>query len=80
MVSKYDLSLITMMAAIIAGGLASVSLPVAPHEGLGAWSLLASLVLVDILFRNPPTSPGRSAATPSAVVFVGWLGTILTML
>jgi hypothetical protein len=80
MVSKYDLSLVSMLAAIIAGGLASLSLPIAIHVGLGAGSLLASLVLVEVLFRNPPTAPERSAAAPSAVVLVGWLGTILTML
>jgi hypothetical protein len=79
MVSRFDLALLTMVAAIVGGGVISVSLPVALYEGLGAGSLLASLVLVEVLFRNPPTAPQRSATAPSGVVLVGWLGTLLAL-
>lgn len=78
MVDVYDAYLIAIAAVILAGGLTSVHPAVALYQGVGIGSLVATLFLVDVLFRNPPTDPARTAASPSAIVTVGWLVTLLT--
>jgi hypothetical protein len=80
MVGYHDKLLIAIGAAIAIGGLASVHPAVAVYEGFGTGSLVATFFLFEVLFRNPPTEPTRSPATPSAVVTVGWLVTLLTYL
>jgi hypothetical protein len=79
-VDLYDAYLIVIATVILAGGLTSVHPAVALYQGVGVGSLVATLFLVDVLFRNPPTDPSRSAASPSAIVTVGWLVTVLTAL
>lgn len=76
----YDKILLGILAMLALGGLTSVHPAIAFHEGLGAGSLISTLMLYEILFRNPPTEAGRSRAGPSAVVMVGWLATILAAL
>lgn len=80
MVDYYDKLLIAIGAAIAIGGLTSAHPAVAVYQGFGTGSLVATLFLFEVLFRNPPAEPAQSRATPSAVVTVGWLVTLLTYL
>lgn len=80
MLDYYDKMLVAIVAVIAVGGATSLHPAVAIHEGLGAGSLLSTLLLYEVLFRNPPTEAARSRVAPSAVVMVGWLGTILAAL
>lgn len=80
MVGLYDKYLIAIAAAVATGGLASAHPAVAIYEGLGAGSLLATIVLFEVLFRNPPTVPARSKTAHSAIVAVAWLFTLLMYL
>lgn len=80
MVDVYDAYLVAIAAVILAGGLTSLHPAVAVYQGVGAGSLLASLFLVHVLFRNPPAEPTRTAVSPSAIVIAGWLITVLTAL
>lgn len=76
----YDVHLVAIAAAVLAGGAATAHPSVATYEGLGAGSLVATILLFEILFRNPPTEPSRTRVPPSAIVAVGWLATLLTYL
>lgn len=80
MVDEYDAYLVAMAGLIVVGGLASFHPALAVYQGIGLGSLVATLVLFDALFRNPPTEPTRSAASPSAIPMIGWLATLLTYL
>ncbi|MEF8839675.1 MAG: hypothetical protein V5A18_09250 [Haloarculaceae archaeon] len=80
MVDKYDAYLGAIAGLVVAGGLASFHPALAVYQGVGLGSLVATLVLFDALFRNPPTEATRSTASPSAIVMVGWLATLLTYL
>ena len=77
MASYYDWLLAAIAAAMIAGAAASVHPAVALHQGLAGGSLVSTLVLYEILFRNPPTEPTRSPTAASVVVVVGWLLTVM---
>ncbi len=80
MVDYYDTLLMTIVAAMTAGAAASVHPAVALHQGLAGGSLLATVILFEILFRNPPTDPTRTDTVASAAVGTGWALTILTYL
>jgi len=79
MVSYYDWLLAVIAAAMIFGAGASVHSAVALHQGLAGGSLVSTLVLYEILFRNPPTEPTRSPTAASIAVGVGWLLTAVLM-
>ncbi|WP_280588355.1 hypothetical protein [Halorubrum sp. Boch-26] len=77
MVSYYDWLLGAIAAAMIVGAAAGVHPAVALHQGLASGSLVSTLILYEVLFRNPPTEPTGSPTVASAVVGVGWLLTVV---
>ena len=79
MASYYDWLLAAIAAAMIVGAATSAHPAVALHQGLGGGSFVSTLVLYEILFRNPPTEPTRSPTAASVVVGVGWLLTAVLM-
>lgn len=80
MVDYYDLILIAISAALVAGGAVSLVLPIGFYQGLAAGSLISTLLLFEVLFRNPPTEPTPSTTAASVVVGVGWLLTLVLAL
>jgi hypothetical protein len=80
MVGRYDKYLIAMAAAVAIGGLASAHPAIAVYEGLGAGSLFATVILYEVLFRNPPTEPVPSRTAHCAFVAAAWFVTLLTYL
>jgi hypothetical protein len=79
MASYYDWLLAAIAAAILVGAATSVHPAVAVHQGLAGGSLVSTLILYEILFRNPPTEPTRSSTVASVVVGSGWLFTVVLM-
>ncbi|MFO8114523.1 MAG: hypothetical protein R6U01_04035 [Halorubrum sp.] len=79
MVSYYDWLLAAIAAATVVGAATSVHPAVAIHQGLAGGSLVSTLILYEILFRNPPTEPTRSPTAASVAVGVGWLLTVVLM-
>lgn len=79
-VDYYDKFLIAIAAIMSAGGVASLHPAIALHQGLAGGSIVSTIFLYEILFRNPPTEPTRSTATASVVVGVGWVLTIVLVL
>ncbi|SDY24185.1 hypothetical protein SAMN04487946_10967 [Halobellus clavatus] len=80
MIDYYDLVLLAIAAVMIAGAAMSLHPLVALHQGLAAGSLVATLFLYDVLFRNPPTEPTTSTTAASAAVGVSWLLTLILSL
>jgi hypothetical protein len=80
MVDYYDKFLIAIAAIMSVGGVASVHPSIALHQGLAAGSIVSTIFLYEILFRNPPTEPTQSTTTASVVVGVGWVLTIILAL
>lgn len=79
-IDYYDKFLIAIAAVMVAGVVASTHPSIAVHQGLAGGSIVSTLFLYEILFRNPPTEPTQSTTTASAVVGVGWLLTIILAL
>ncbi len=80
MADYYDKMLIAILSAMVAGAVVSVHPAVALHHGLAGGSLVSTVVLYEIMFRNPPVEPTRSTTTASVVVGVGWvLTTVLAL-
>ena len=79
MVDEYDLYLAAILAVLL-GGLAISAHPVMSlHHGLVSASLIASIIILDMLFRNPPTEPTR--ARPAAIIVgIGWVITVVAYL
>jgi len=76
----YDKMLIAILSAMVAGAVVGVHPAIALHYGLAGGSLVSTLVLYEIMFRNPPVEPTRSTTTASVVVGVGWvLTTVLAL-
>jgi hypothetical protein len=73
MVDYYDQLLVAIFLAMAGGFAASTHPAVALHQGLAGGSLLSTVLLYEVLFRNPPTEPSRSRTAASVVVGVGWL-------
>ena len=76
MVDYYDKVLFAIPAVLLLGALASLHEAVALYQGLGLGSLLATAVLFDALFRNPPTQPTTSHVGAVLSVGLSWLFTI----
>ena len=77
MVSYYDGLLMAIATALLVGAASSLHSSVALHQGLAGGSAMSTLILYEILFRNPPTEPTRSSTIASVVVGVGWLLTVV---
>ncbi|MEF8887111.1 MAG: hypothetical protein V5A30_04830 [Haloarculaceae archaeon] len=73
MVDYYDQLLVAIVAALVAGAAASLHPAIALNQGLAGGSLLSTVFLYEILFRNPPVEPTRATSTASVIVGVGWL-------
>jgi len=80
MFDYYDRFLIAIAAVMVAGAAASIHPSVALSQGLAGGSLVSTLFLYEILFRNPPTEPSTSTTVASVVVGVGWLLTAVLSL
>jgi hypothetical protein len=80
MVDHYDRFLILIGAVLAAGVLLSVHPSVALHQGLAGGSLVSTVVLYEVLFRNPPTEPTRSTTMATGAVGVSWLVAVLLTL
>jgi hypothetical protein len=80
MLNYYDQILIAIAAVMIAGVVASVHPLIEIDQGLAGGSLVATLFLYEILFRNPPTEPTTSATAASVVVGISWLLTLILFL
>lgn len=80
MLDYYDRVLLAIAAVMIAGAALSVHPLVEVHQGLAGGSLVATLFLYEILFRNPPTEPTTSTTAASVAVGVSWLLTLMLSL
>jgi hypothetical protein len=80
MLDYYDQMLIAIAAVMLAGVAASVHPLIEIHQGLAGGSLVATLFLYEILFRNPPTEPTTSTTAAPAVVGSSWLLTLILSL
>jgi hypothetical protein len=77
MIDYYDALLLAIPAAIGLGVVASLHGAVSTDQGLAAGSLLATGVVVELLFRNPPVGRTPTQAGGTALVGVAWLLTSL---
>jgi hypothetical protein len=77
MLDYYDRMLLAIAAVMIAGAVVSMHPLIGFHQGLAAGSLVATLFLYEILFRDPPTEPTTSTTAASAVVGISWLLTLI---
>lgn len=80
MFDYYDRFLIVIATMMLAGAVASIHPSIALYQGLAGGSLVSSLFLYEILFRNPPTEPTKATTAASVIVGVGWLFTIVLSL
>ena len=76
-IDYYDALLAGIIIALGAGASLSIHESVALYHGLAAGSVVATIILFEIIFRNPPV--GRSATKQglSAIVMAAWVITIL---
>ncbi|AKH97008.1 hypothetical protein HLASF_0509 [Halanaeroarchaeum sulfurireducens] len=80
MLDYYDQILLAIAAVMIAGTAVGLHPLVEFHQGLASGSLVATLFLYEILFRNPPTEPTTSTTAASVVVGSSWLLTLMLSL
>lgn len=80
MLTYYDQILLAIAAMMIAGVAVSSHPLVAIHQGLAGGSLAATLLLYEILLRNPPTEPTTSTTAASVAVGISWLLTLILSL
>lgn len=80
MLDYYDQILLAIAAVMIAGAAMSIHPRIEVHQGLAGGSLVATLLLYEILFRNPPTEPTTSTTAASVVVGISWLLTLILSL
>jgi uncharacterized membrane protein len=79
MLDYYDALLAAIPVAIGLGALVSVHEAVAMYQGLAAGTIVATGVVVELLFRNPPVERASTRAGGTALVGFGWLLTVLLM-
>lgn len=79
MVDYYDQLLVAIIAVIAAGAAASLHPSIELHQGLAGGSLVSTVFLYELLFRNPPVDPTRTT-TAAAAVGAGWLLTLVLTL
>lgn len=80
MVTYYDRLLLLIGASIALGTATSLHGAVATYQGAAAGSLVATLLLFDALFRNPPVAGSGSERMASVAVGLSWLFTTLLYL
>jgi hypothetical protein len=69
----YDKLLIAVPVVIALGAGMSIHPAVTISQGLAFGSLLATVVVFEMLFRNPPIEPTRADVGAVAVWGMGWL-------
>jgi hypothetical protein len=79
MVDYYDKLLVAIPSVVLLGATAGLYGPVTVYQGLAAGSLLATLVLFEMLYRNPPTER-RARVSGAVTVGLSWLLTTLSYL
>ncbi|MEF8789527.1 MAG: hypothetical protein V5A61_05330 [Haloarculaceae archaeon] len=80
MLDYYDQLLVAIAAVMVAGAAVSIHPSIAIYQGLAGGSLVSTVFLYEVLFRNPPTEPTASTTAASVAVGVGWLLTIVLSL
>ncbi len=80
MVGYYDKVLAALTAVIAAGAVVSVHPSVEFHQGLAAGSLVSTILLYEMLFRNPPTEPSPHPTAGTLVVGGSWALTVVLIL
>lgn len=80
MADYYDRFLIAIAAVMIGGAAVSLHPSITLHQGLAGGSLVATVFLYEITFRNPPVEPTRSTTAASVVVGFGWALTVVLFL
>ena len=76
MVGYYDKILAALTATVLAGAVASTHPAVELHQGLAGGSLVSTVFLYEMLFRNPPTEPSAHPTAGTLVVGAGWALTV----
>ncbi|GAB7090704.1 hypothetical protein JCM18237_09750 [Halorubrum luteum] len=77
MVGYYDGMLVAIPAAMIAGVVASMYSFIGIQQGLAGGCLVATVILYEMLFRNPPAEPTPSTTAATVFVAIGWLLTAI---
>ena len=72
MSTYYDVLLVAIPVALGIGLLASLHPAVALHQGVALGSLLAMVVLVEAMYRNPPARPTGPQVAASVLVALAW--------
>lgn len=80
MTDRYGRALVFIPLVLVLGAATSAHPRVALYQGLAAGSLVSTVALYDMLFRNPPVEPTLADATATAAVGVGWAVTLLSLL
>ncbi|MEF8783956.1 MAG: hypothetical protein V5A39_05105 [Haloarculaceae archaeon] len=80
MVDYYDKLLVAIPAVIVLGVVSTIHPAVAIYQGLVIGSLVATVVLFEMLFRNPPVEPTPADMGAVAIWGLGWLLTIVMYL
>lgn len=76
MSNRYGRVLALIAALLVAGGLVSLHTAVALHQGLVGGALIATVLIYDALFRNPPVSPTDPAVLVAVLlwhIILAWL-------
>jgi hypothetical protein len=76
----YDTVLAAILLLLVLGVTVSIHPAVAFHQGLAGGSLATTVLLYEVLFRNPPVEPTRSTTAASALVGGGWILALLASL
>lgn len=80
MVGYYDKVLAALAAVIAVGGVVSVHPSVELHQGLAGGSMVSTIFLYEILFRNPPTKPSPHPTAGTVMVGGSWALTVVLSL
>lgn len=79
MVSRYDFYLGALFGTMLGGAALSLHSAVESYQGLGGASLIGTLIMIEMLFRNPPTDAPVRTGTAVGMVGLGWLVTMLLL-
>ncbi|WP_255170034.1 hypothetical protein [Natrononativus amylolyticus] len=76
----YDTPLAAIPRIVVLGVLVSLHSAVAFSQGLVGGSLVAMVLVIDLLFRNPPLESTPVAMAAVALVGLGWVLALLAVL
>lgn len=69
----YDTILVIIPLALLFGLLLTIHNEISLYQGVAFGSFLATLPILDTLFRNPPTAPDATMAIAIILVTISWL-------